>query len=119
MQELLELDKELRDATENLTKFARVFKASAVKEAESHCVYEEKKNRFLIVLYDEEVQQSIKRTEVQRKAMYRNEYAKERRDWLLAKADFESDRDLFKGLQSKIMALQSLIGIEKAKLNLQ
>lgn len=118
MSDTLELEKELETATENLTKLGRQMKASAVLEAEMRSDYEELKNQYLIELYAQEVDKATKRTEAQRTAMYRIKFKDERRRWLMAKADFDSDRDLFKGLQSKITAIQTLISLEKAKMNL-
>lgn len=118
MEEVFELEKELKTATENLSKLGRQMKASAKLEADLRSDYEELKNDYLIELYSQEVDKASERTVAQRTAMYRTKYKNERRRWLLAKADFESDRDLFKGLQSKITAIQTLIGIEKEKMRL-
>lgn len=118
MDEILELEKQLTEATSNLSKLGRLMKASAKLEAELRSIYENKKNSYLIELYAEEVDKATKRTVDHRTAMYRLRYKDERMRWLLAKADYESDRDLFKGLSVKISAIQSLIGLEKAKMGL-
>lgn len=116
--DLFELEKELQGANDDLTALGREIKASAKREAETLSKYEELKNRYLIQLYAEEVELKIKRTVDQRTAMYRTMYLDERRDWLLAKADHESNRDLFRGVQTKITSLQTLIGIEREKMRL-
>jgi hypothetical protein len=116
--DLEQLEKELESATENLTKLGRQMKASAKLEAEKHSDYDLLKNKLLVILYNEEVEQKIKRTVDQRQALYRTKYAEQRRDWLLAKADYESDRDLFRGLLTKITALQSLMSNEREKMRL-
>lgn len=118
MEEIEQLEKQLTEATENLTKLGQKLKKSAAAEADFHSDYEEKKNGYLIELYSSEVDKATKRTVDQRTAMYRLKFATERRRWLLAKADYESDRDLFRGLQTKITSLQTLIGMEKAKMAL-
>lgn len=118
MEEVIELEKQLSEATENLTKLGRAMKASAKLEADLRSNYEELKNGYLIELYAEEVDKASKRTVDHRTAMYRLKFKDERRRWLLAKADFESDRDLFKGLATKISAIQTLIGLEKEKMRL-
>lgn len=118
MEEVIELEKELKDATGNLTELGRRMKKSARAEAELRSEYENLKNSYLIELYASEVDKASKRTVEQRTAMYRHKFQNERMRWLLAKADYESDRDLFKGLQSKITAIQTLIGIEKEKMRL-
>lgn len=116
--DLQQLEQELQNATENLTKLGRQMKSSARLEAELRSEYENRKNSYLIELYAEESEKAFKRTEAHRTAMYRLKYKDDRQRWLLAKADFESDRDLFKGLQSKITAIQSLIGLEREKMRL-
>jgi predicted nucleic acid-binding Zn-ribbon protein len=116
--DLEQLEKALEEATENLSKLGRQMKTAARREAELRSEYENLKNSYLIELYAEEVDKASKRTVDLRTAMYRLRYKNERMAWLLAKADFESDRDLFKGLQSKITAIQSLIGLEREKMRL-
>lgn len=118
MDELFQLQKDLHEAKENLGKLASDVKKSAMAEANTHSDYEEKKNSLLIILYDEEVENSKKRTGAERTAIYRDRFKEQRREWLIAKADFESNRDLFRGLQSKVEALRTLISLEKAKMNL-
>lgn len=118
MDNLENLEMELLKATEDLVKAGESLKKSAKAEADFHSAYDLKKNKFLVLLYNEEIEQKIKRTVDQRVAMYRTKFSEERRDWLMAKADYESDRDLYRGVQIRVSAIQTLIGVEKEKMKL-
>ena len=119
MNELYDLEKELTEAKNKLGEIADKILQSAKDEVNYRSDYEEKKNKFLLLCYAEENDRNFKRTEQHRKSMYRDKFADERRAWLFAKADYESNRELYKGLLSKIEALRTLVSLEKSKMNLQ
>lgn len=65
-----------------------------------------------------ETENKFKRTEAHRTALYRTAFSEQRRSWLFAKANLDSERDVYKGVQVKITALITLISLEKAKMQI-
>lgn len=118
MQELLQLEIDLHETTNALAELSDALKTSAIVEANTRSDYEDAKNKLLLTLYDEEIKDGKKRTEQIRTAIYRSHLQGERRAWLLAKADMDSNRDLLKGLLSKIDSLRTLISLAKAQMEL-
>ena len=119
MSELENLRKDLEATIDALTKTAHRLKGSARETANKRSDYENKKNGYLIQLAAEDAESGNKpRTIALQTAMYRLMFKDERQAHLLAEADYESDRDLFKGIMAKLNALQSLLRITETEMRL-
>lgn len=119
MEELLKIKAEIARATAEIPKLAAQIRAESVAAANAQADYDERKHQFLIDLFDEEAEQKFKRTEAQRQSLYRNAFKRERRAAMLAKAELDSSRDLFRGLQSTIMALQTQARLVEAQMRME
>lgn len=118
MDQLKTTQNELRTAIDELDALSEQIRHEARAAATTSASYEEKKNRYLITLFAEEAEGGFKRTETQRQALYRTAFREERLEAMLAKEELQSSRDLFKGLQAKINALQTIARLSEAELKL-
>lgn len=118
MDELGEIKEMLRSAVGQLDSLGAELKQEARSATEKAADYEERKNGFLTQLFDEEAQKGFKRTESQRQALYRAAYREERREAMIAKEQLQSSRDLYRGLQAKVNAIQTLARIVEAEMRL-
>jgi hypothetical protein len=118
MDELREIQRQLTEAITELEAFAEILRTDARLATSRAADYEEAKNQYLIALYSEEVEQGFKRTEAQRQALYRDRFKDLRRASMLAKEELQSSRDLFKGLQAKINAIQTIARMSEAEMKL-
>lgn len=109
MNDLEKIKNDLQSAVDALTETAKRLKTSAKEAVNKRCEYEAKKNSYLIEMKAEESDDpTIKRTDAIRTAMYRQMFKDERKEWLAAESDYETDVIIFKGLQSKLNAQQTL-----------
>jgi len=118
MNDLERLRNELNDAINALTQTAMRLKSSAREAVEKRSDYEERKNGYLIQLAAEDAESGTKRTVALQQAMYRQLYKNERRAYLLAEADLDSDKDLFRGIQAKLNALQTVSRLTESEVKL-
>lgn len=109
--ELDELTVALIDAARDVGIKAQIMQAASAD-------YEELKQSMLVALFDQEAQDKMRRTEAQRTAIVRTKYAMERRLRNTAQADYESAKAFYKGLESKLSALQTLAGIERDEMRM-
>jgi uncharacterized Ntn-hydrolase superfamily protein len=117
MSELKQIKDDLQSAINSLTTTAKRLKQSAADAVTARCDYENLKNQYLLELKAEESDDpKIKRTDAIRTAMYRALYKEERKAYLAAEADYESDKDLFRGLQAKLNALQSIARLTETEI---
>lgn len=118
MDELTEIKRMLNEAVAQLDATGAELKAEAREATDRQADYEERKNEFLIALFAEEAEKGFKRTESQRQALYRSAYRAERRQAMLAKEQLAASRDLYRGLQAKVNAIQTLARIAEAEMRL-
>ena len=118
MDELTEIKRMLTEAVAQLDALGAELKAEAKAATDRQADYEERKNGFLIELFSEEADKGFKRTESQRQALYRSAYRHERREAMVAKEQLAASRDLYRGLQSKVNAIQTLARIAEAEMRL-
>ena len=70
--------------------------------------YYQLKHTYLVRLFAEEATTAgLKRTEVQRSAMYREVYATERMAWILAEREYEVSKDYLRSLMAVLNSLQT------------
>jgi hypothetical protein len=83
--------KELKDGERAILSAAEGLVTLVEDEVRAHEKYEEEKNDLLKKMFDEEAEGSVKkRTELQRQAIYRSRYGKDRLEWQLKKRDVEA-----------------------------
>lgn len=119
MEELTRIKTDLTATIAAIEALANVIGMEARDSADRAADYEEKKNSYLIELYEEEIQFGFKRTEAQRQALYRDRFREERRRMLLSREELQSSRDLLKGLQAKLNALQTLARLSELEFKIQ
>lgn len=120
MNDLTQIKDELNSAVDALTQTAKRLKVSAQTFVNKRCEYENKKNQYVLQLKAEEETSGgkIKRTDAVRQSMYRLMYQKERLEWLAAEMDYETDKDLYKGLIAKLNALQTVARLTETEMKL-
>lgn len=118
MDELTEIKRMLGEAVSQLDALGAELRREAREATDRQADYEERKNGFLIELFNEESQKGFKRTESQRQALYRSAYRAERREAMVAKEQLNASRDLYRGLQAKVNAIQTLARIAEAEMRL-
>lgn len=119
MDDLINLKKDIRATIEALTETARRLKVSAKEAVNKTAEYEAKKNPYKTKLEAEGKADKTKALTVSGiEAKYRTRFAEERREAHLAKADHETDVLLFKGLQMKLSAQQTLARLIEAEMKM-
>jgi len=114
MNEIEEIISDLNEAVTALTSTASRLKQSARDAVEKRADYENKKNKYLIELAADDT----KRTVLLQQAMYRKMFETERLQWQLSDRVYESDKDLFRGLQAKLNALQTIARLREGLLKI-
>jgi uncharacterized Ntn-hydrolase superfamily protein len=119
MNDFAHIIQEIEKTVEALTATAKRLKKSAAKSVNKQCDYEDKKNDYVLSLKKSaKANPDEKVTDAMRESMYRAKFKQERSDALEAAADYESDKILFKGLQSKLNALQTIARLTESELKL-
>ena len=88
--------KELFTVEQAVVQCGQNIKKYAIEEARIHSEYELAKSDF-----------KGKRTEAQRRAIYRTDYAIEREQWIAAKSNLDSERDLLRALTAQLNSVQT------------
>lgn len=79
---------------------------SGVNAAVKRSQYEDLKNKMLIQMFADEAKGGKKRTEAHRQAIYRDTYATERLEWLLAENEWKASNDYLKALLGNQISLE-------------
>ncbi len=117
MSEILELKKQLQESIDALSTTAKRLKLSGAASVNAAADYELKKSRLKIEIAAEDAASEGKaRTVACIESIYRAQFADERLEAHLAKMNYETDVLIFKGLQCKVNAIQSLCRITETEL---
>lgn len=101
------LYEEMQDLEQRLTESAEECKDKGRDSINKKALYDSFKHGELVRMFAEEASTGLKRTEVQRAALYRNKYATERLAWQLAEREYEICKDAVKVLQSCLTSTQA------------
>lgn len=118
IMELPDLMRAIENTVADLDKQGDALKTSAMVSANARASYSEVKHRELIAMKAEEIETKTKRTIQDREALYRNKFSNERREWMMAEADHDSNKDLYRGTMSKLNALQSLLRVKEGEMRM-
>lgn len=119
MNELQRLKQDLQESIDALSITAKRLKLSGADSVNSAADYELKKSRLKIEIAAEDaVSEGKGRTVAHIEAIYRAQFADERLAAHLAKMNHETDVLIFKGLQCKVNAIQSLCRLTESELKL-
>ncbi len=119
MSELEQLRNDLNSTIDALTKTAVRLKQSARLSVEKSADYEQLKSNYKIQLAAEDTASGAKaRTVSLIESMYRLKFAHERLMANLAKIEHDTDVLLFKGLQAKLNALQTVARLSESEMRM-
>lgn len=108
--EELDIVNALEDAVGELEGAGEALREAGRKAANSAADYENSKNAYVIELKNEELKDpKIKRTDAIRQSMYRDQFKDLRRVRMVNSELWEAEKLAFRGLLSKVSALQTLL----------
>ena len=116
MKEIID---QMNETINALTDTALRLRKSGTESVNARCDYEDAKNELVLKLRQEEIDDpKKKRTDAVRQSVYRSMLKEERKNWLGKESNYETDKILFKGLQSKINALQTVARLTETELKM-
>lgn len=118
MEQIEDIREMIRRTVADLDRQGMELKQAAVQATNDEADYEERKASFLVALFEEEAELGFKRTESQRQSLYRRALKDDRRRANLSRETLQADRELYRGLQTKINALQTLARMIEAEMRL-